>query len=423
MKGYQVKRLKFRNGERTSIILRRGSRLPVHEAVLFIDSCRVQGLAANTIHEVARYVALLIWQMDVHGIDLYQRFQSGRFLSIPEIARFAASTQFHIKDLDKDVKEVATSVGKRIVRLEQVRMRHKASTERQPVDVHTQATRLRVAGEYLDFLSTYVAATLSVEKSLQLEAETKRGLKAIKGHLPRESNQAKLGARQGLSDEEMQLVMRTIHPDSASNPWKNRFVRRRNWVMVRTQFAAGIRRGENLNIQIRDINPTSPKFTVVRRPDSLTDERMRQPTPKTRDRELELHPSILRDLMNFINNDRYAIKAARKVPQVFVSSKGKALSDSLVDKIFAQIRKACPGLPVHLVSHVPRHTWNDQFSEVADEMGLSGAVEEKARNNQQGWSENSKMAAIYTRRHATRKGNQVVLKMQEKLERSVYENE
>lgn len=73
-------------------------------------------------------------------------------------------------------------------------------------------------------------------------------------------------------------------------------------------------------------------------------------------------------------------------------------------------------MPEELTSHVMRHTWNERFSEEADAMGLSESVEERARNNQQGWSDNSKMGATYTRRHTAKKGREVSLKLQEKLD-------
>jgi integrase len=69
-----------------------------------------------------------------------------------------------------------------------------------------------------------------------------------------------------------------------------------------------------------------------------------------------------------------------------------------------------------LTSHVMRHTWNERFSEQAEAMGLSESAEEKARNTQQGWSDNSKMAATYTRRHTAKKGREISLKLQERLD-------
>jgi hypothetical protein len=63
-----------------------------------------------------------------------------------------------------------------------------------------------------------------------------------------------------------------------------------------------------------------------------------------------------------------------------------------------------------------RHTWNERFSEQAELLGLTDAVEEKARNEQQGWADSSKSAATYTRRHASRKGRELSLKLQEQLD-------
>jgi len=73
-----------------------------------------------------------------------------------------------------------------------------------------------------------------------------------------------------------------------------------------------------------------------------------------------------------------------------------------------------------LTSHVMRHTWNERFSEQAELMGLTDAAEEKARNEQQGWTDNSRSAAVYTRRHASRKGRELSLKLQERLDDSCH---
>jgi integrase len=97
---------------------------------------------------------------------------------------------------------------------------------------------------------------------------------------------------------------------------------------------------------------------------------------------------------------------------------GQPLSLKSIDKIFVQLREACPGLPIALTSHVLRHTWNERFSEQAELLGLTDTVEEKARNEQQGWTDNSTSAATYTRRYVSRKGRNISLKLQEQLDAS-----
>ncbi|MFS2155699.1 hypothetical protein ACCD05_32065, partial [Rhizobium sp. Rhizsp42] len=81
----------------------------------------------------------------------------------------------------------------------------------------------------------------------------------------------------------------------------------------------------------------------------------------------------MREVWSYISRHRKKIKAARKYPQLIVGDEGQPLSLKSIDKIFVQIRAACPGLPVTLTSHVMRHTWNDRFSEQAELLGLTDA--------------------------------------------------
>jgi integrase len=180
-----------------------------------------------------------------------------------------------------------------------------------------------------------------------------------------------------------------------------------------------MRRGELLGLQIGDLHANQPKLTILRRADAPEDPRRNQPNTKTDDREVELAAPIMKALWSYINKDRRQIKAARAVPQVIVSDEGAPLSHASIDKLFLQLRQACPGLPVRLTSHVMRHTWNERFSEQAEALGVSSTDEERARNSQQGWSDNSKTAATYTRRRTARKGREISLKLQEQLDAQV----
>jgi integrase len=255
-----------------------------------------------------------------------------------------------------------------------------------------------------------------------LKATSERALTVFRANIPKDSKRSKLNARVGLSTEEMDRLLAVVKVDSPDNPWVHEFVRRRNWLIIVLLLATGMRRGELLGLQVGDLAPNQPKLRIVRRADTTSDARLKQANTKTGDREIELRPAIMKALWAFIRSERYAIKAARKIPQIFVSDEGQAFSESSVDKLFADLRAACPGLPMRLTSHVTRHTWNDRFSEQAEALGLSDAVEEKARNAQQGWADNSAMAATYTRRHTARKGREVALKLQERLDESLKQD-
>lgn len=420
MVDYVAKRIRFRNGERHSV-LQVPHGLPVHEVTLYLGKYRRKGRAANTIHSVCLTLALLHRELDKARVDLLGRLSTGQFLAIAELNRLASATQFRVGDLEEDVLDERNSqvVNRSVVRFR----RSKRVTEREAVDGATQASRLRCMSDYLAFLSDYVGGTLPESERNALRAETERALTSFRTNIPEVSKRAKLNARVGLSDDETGRLLAVLHPDSPNNPWKRGFVRLRNWLIVVLLLATGMRRGELLGLQIGDLHPNQPKLRIIRRADAEEDLRRIQPNTKTNDREIELRSAIMKRLWSFINTERRAIKAARKVPQVFVSDEGQALSHSSIDKLFAQLREACPDLSVRLMSHVMRHTWNDRFSEQAEALGVSDAVEEKARNLQQGWSDNSAMAATYTRRHTAHKGRQVALKLQERLDEQAKQDE
>ena len=414
MTRFVAKRVRFRNGERHSVLSRPGA-LPVHEVTLYLAKYRKRGRAANTIHGVCTALALLYRELAKAHIDLLQRLRQGRFLTAPELNRLADAAQYRVADLSyEDADEQGSS---NIIDIKRIRMRRSAAVEEvRSVDVATQALRLRYIADYLEFMATYLGATLSASVRQELALESAHALKAFRAQIPQVSKRAKLGAREGLSREDQDRLLKVIQPDSPDNPWEHGFVRVRNWLIVVLLLATGMRRGELLGLQIGDLDQRLPKLRIIRRADAQEDPRPIQPNTKTNDREVELRPALMRAVWNYINHHRKKIKAARKYPQLIVADDGRPLSLKSVDKMFAQLREACPGLPVMLTSHVMRHTWNERFSEQAELLGLTDAVEEKARNEQQGWTDNSKSAATYTRRHASRKGRELSLKLQEQLD-------
>jgi integrase len=413
---YVAKRIRFRNGERHSV-LQLSNGLPVHEVTVYLARYRKKGRAANTIHFVCTSLALLYGELARANVNLLDRLLEGQFLTAPELGRLASAVQYRIGDIEEP--EVAPKKAK-VIHIGRLRLRRKSNDEaRQPVDVQTQASRLRYIADYLEFIADYVAGALPVLARRELKAESGLALKAFREHIPRESNRAKLDARVGLSQEEQNRLVSIVHPDSPQNPWKRGFVRLRNHLIVVLLLATGMRRGELLGLQIGDLDPSQPKLRIIRRADATNDPRLIQPNAKTNDREIELTPTIMKALWSYINKERRAIKAARAVPQLIVSDEGAPLTAGSIDKLFVRLRKEFPRLQMSLTSHVMRHTWNERFSEQAEAMGLSDSAEEKARNTQQGWSDNSKMAATYTRRHNAKKGREIALKLQEELDDSL----
>lgn len=414
MTRFVAKRVKFRNGERYSVLSRPGG-LPAHEVTLYLAKYRKRGRAANTIHSVCMALALLYRELAKARVDLLERLRKGEFLTVPELNRLADAAQYWVSDLSYEDADKPESAN--VIDIKRIRMRRKAAVEDvKAVNAATQASRIRYMADFLDFLAAYIGATLSASLRQKLSLENAHALKAFRAQVPQVPKRAKLGAREGLSKEDQDRLLAVVRLDSPDNPWERGYVRYRNWLIVVLLLATGMRRGELLGIQLKDLHQSLPKLRIIRRADAIEDPRRIQPNTKTNDREVEVRPEIMRAVWNYIRHHRKKTKAARKYPQLIVSDEGEPLSLKSIDKIFADLREACPGLPVRLTSHVMRHTWNERFSEQAELMGLTDAVEEKARNEQQGWVDDSKSAATYTRRHASLKGREVSLKLQEQLD-------
>lgn len=417
MSSFVAKRLRFQDGERFSFLSRPGG-LPVHEVVLYLARFRTRGRAANTIHAVCMSMALLYRELDKAGIQLLERLRHGQFLTVPEVNRLADAAQYRLADLSED--DADSSERLNVVDIRKIRIRRQivSSEYIEAVDVATQASRIRYMADFLGFIADYYGATLPSIQRQELATQSAHVLKALQAQVPRVARRAKLGAREGLSQEEQERLLAVVHPDSPDNPWKQRFVRSRNWLIVTLLLATGMRRGELLGLQINDLIPNQPCLRIMRRADAAEDPRLVQANTKTRDRIVEVRPTIMKAIWYYIREDRHKIKAARRFPQIFVADDGQPLSAKSIDKIFVQIRQSCPGLPVTLTSHVMRHTWNERFSEQAEKMGLTDTAEERARNEQQGWTDNSKSGAVYTRRHTSRKGREIALRLQEGLDES-----
>lgn len=414
MAKFTARRVRFQNGERHSVLISpRG--LPVHEVTIFLATFRRRGRAANTIHSVCTVMALLYSEMERAGIDLLDRLRKAQFLTIPELNRLADAAQYRAHDLFTEENE--SIVHSNIIDLKRIRKRRKSPIDAsKPIDVATHASRIRYMATYFDFLSTYYAAALPAPQRRELTLESSIALKAFRAQIPKVSKRAKVGSREGLSPDDQKRLLNVVNPSSPDNPWNHAFAIHRNWLIVVILLATGMRRGELLGLQVGDLDQRLPQIRILRRADAIEDPRRIQANTKTNDRIVELRPAIMKAVWTYIRDYRNKIKAARKFPQLIVANDGQPLSLKSIDKIFSQLRAACPDLPVRLSSHVMRHTWNERFSEQAEELGLSDTVEEKARNEQQGWADNSKSAATYTRRYANRKGRELALRLQEKLD-------
>lgn len=416
-----VEAVALQSGEQLPL-LKGANGLPLWYPTLFVlTELRAKNLAVNTILQAVRAVKLGEHLLEHLSIDLSQRLQEGKVLALHEIdalADFFGLTQEALDALDGPERRLTDGRRYKVVSLESLRMQRQAASTEGRVSPQTKAIRLLYFREYLDWRMGQALQHFDQQELAFRQLAENRGdiLARLEARIPKTSERYSIYAREGI-DEAMELRIKTvIYPDSPENPWKNQHVRFRNYLIFLWLISLGMRRGELLGIKLMDVDLRSNEVTVVRRPDDPEDPRAAKVQVKTKGRLLMLETSLAELTRVYVQQERRRYLNARKHPFLFVATgTGKPLSDSALNKLFIELRTKVPGLPEELCPHVLRHTWNDRFSELMDEKGVSPEAEEQMRKQHMGWSDRSKMAAVYTRRHVRRKANEASLELQARV--------
>ena len=345
-----------------------------------------------------------------NGFSLEARMATGAGLDVREVEslshalKVAQVPDSAARDLQANVLPLSRS-GREHRRLPQDRD--------EMLEPRTGANRVRFVAAYLDWLASHSRAA----GSQQLLRDTIKALNA----------RAKAGTRQpseprkGLSPEQRERLFAVIDPSSPENPFRSEAVRYRNLAVVACLDESGMRRGELTGLKIPDIDFGKLTISIHRRPPDPQDPRQEKPKTKTGARPVPMRPELADILFAYLSVWRRAEPGARLHGYVFVSHGGRRpgapLSPRSVGKIFDALERVL-GFDLH--PHILRHTWNDRFSAAIDRKAGRGdrtpePSEERIRNFLMGWSLDSKMAAVYSRRHVERAAEAALRGMHEGL--------
>lgn len=414
--GYRVKTIVLNSGERLPVLLGRDG-LPMFDPCLFaLIEVRGRNLATNTVGIVLRSVMAFHLFLDAREIDIDKRLASGELLSLGEVedlARLCRRPLAELAALPRSSEGLALNVAS----LEKVRTGgQKKSTAEVAQDV--AASRLRYIRMYLQWLATERLSRHGVALSIasRLANSAKFVVDAIDARIPHGAGRNTLDQREGMSDEDVAVLLRVVDPHSPDNPWRDQHTRYRNALLVHWLLFLGVRIGEALGVRVSDIVTYRKEVTIHRRADDPDDPRRYQPQTKTRARVLPVSATLLAETQAYILNHRSALPQAKKHGFLFVASRtGQPMTLATVGKVFKEVRERCPSLPESLSGHVLRHTWNDAFSKKMDEAGVTPEKECQARSYLMGWSPTSDTAAVYTRRYVRNKAKEVSLELQDQL--------
>jgi integrase len=167
-------------------------------------------------------------------------------------------------------------------------------------------------------------------------------------------------------------------------------------------------------LRIRLIDFRKNLAAIMRRPDDKHDPRLYQPNTKTRERAIGISEELAYLTHEHIVKFRSKIKGAQKHDFLFVAEDtGRPLSLAGLSKVFRSLREKHPEVSETISSHVLRHTWNEDFSDVADKAGLSEGDERRARVHAMGWSETSTSADHYLKRRTRRQAAAASIRIQQ----------
>lgn len=400
---YSIKSFIMSNGERYCLLVDFDSGAPLFNPNLYITTqVRNRSLSYSAMETSLIGISILYEFMRKRSQPLNDRFRKGLFLNLNEIDALRDYCQLRIRT-NANAHNSKLFLSKKYFK-EQNGM----------VSSRTEYHRLTVIAHYVEWLAVYLSENRTTEQRKLIE----KMVRAIRSRRPvRKSRNQELSDK-GLSEKQLELLFELFRPESYLNPFKDKSVRIRNRLMFLMLHYLGIRGGELLNIRIRDIDFSNGQLVIARRADEKDDPRMDQPLVKTLDRRLPMRESLIKELHDYILNERRYIPNAKKHDFLFVTHKagltcGQPISKSSYNKIIHIIRDVSPVL-YGFTGHSLRHTWNENFSDLMDQMNEppDEARQEQVRSYLMGWREGSGTAATYNKRFIKRKAFEVAVELQ-----------
>lgn len=425
---FQVRTVRFESGERFPLLIDRASGSPLFEPTIFlVTQLRSAGLATATMTQAARAIMVGLQILEHQGVDFGTRLREGRLLDLSEITELTEKMYLPQEQIDALPPASSTERGaSKVVSIKRPSGRPPSIPRSDLVNRGTVGVRLIYFRNYLSWLTKRFILSQNISSSsaerLLLIQENFRD--SISERIPRDRGRSTQRAREGLTENVVQRVFDVIDQASSENPWKNKHARSRNELIFHLLLSLGIRRSEALILEVRDFNFRLNEVLIARRPDDPMETRTDAPNTKTKDRLLSLSTELAEMVRNYITKFRIRIPAARKHGKLLVATgSGSPLSKSAMNKIFVELRTRVPDLPEELHPHILRHTWNDDFSKLMKKNKVEPADEMRMRNQQMGWSDNSKVAASYLNRHTREEANKASLEMQNKMFSKKEKNE
>ncbi|EOR5196809.1 TPA: site-specific integrase, partial [Escherichia coli] len=365
--------------------------LPTYYQNLFLTTdIRNRGATASTMEIVATNLLIFSNFLDGRGIDIIERVELKKYLSVAEI-----------DDLVRYAKQ----------RFDRQKIINIKSTNYRFIAKRTFSYRIHVFSRYLKWLCGLVHSS----KGIHAKYEVDVFIESIRAHIPRNSslNMNEISEK-SLNEEEIKVLFRLLEIGGIENPF-HKEVQVRNRLIFTLLLNLGLRAGELLNLKIDDFDLRDNTLSVVRRHDSKEDGRSYQPLVKTGERVIPLSDELAREIFDYISNSREKMTKRKKHNFLFVAhctgkNAGEPLSISAYEKVISTLKRASPEL-YNLSGHRLRHSWNYMYSKGIEGAELEYNRRKDLRNYLMGWSKESIMCDRYNYKYISQQEKDVVLKV------------
>ena len=392
---YRIVHCRWESGERYCMLVDAETELPPWYPMLYVTTqLRNRGKAVATMEAALGAIELLLEHTEAKNIDLEKRLLKREFLATHEMDALCDQAQ----------------------RTKGTKKRAKGSNT---VSVGHHYKRLSWIANYIEWFAREVVDNRRTSEDNKAIEEMVLG---IRSRRPDWNRKSKKGDR-GLSDEQFDRVMEIIDPSHRDNPFTDERTAIRNQLAILMLAQLGVRKGELLGVQVRDIDWADKTLAIVRRQDDKYEPRAREPRAKTLPRSLPLSPELLRYLQQYVMGARRHTRGANAHTRLLVVHRkgpyeGQPLSEKGLDKALKKFGIS-ELLLEKLHAHAFRHTWNWHFSRTMDEMPEdkrpSAEEQEAMRSELMGWEPGSGTAADYNRRFIESKAKEAELALAESV--------
>lgn len=403
---FQLSRALLPGGERRSFLVGQNGMEDDYSSLFVVSTIRNPGLSVASQEAALNAVNVLSGFCRHHQIDLAARLQAGTYLSFLECE---ALSNFARQSFGAEAKR-----HQKIVSLGKVRRGYAYAIP--AVARQTHFKRLTHIADFVEWMAKYLLTHVSTERMTRI-AEMRREILRHRGSSAPSRDDFDV---KPFTLRHNKILNDLIAPGSERNPFSPE-LQLRNLLLVELHRQTGIRRGEALSIQVRDIDHVKRQITIRRRHDASDDPRVDQPVAKTEGRTIPISVYLTELLVQYVNQRR-TVPGATKHRYLFVTHKsgptqGQPMSKAALKEVFGTLAEADERIS-HIRAHLLRHFFSNELAKLQQEQGGdedSRELHKRVRNYLAGRKQHSEVDAVYTEVETKRQARTTVLALQERM--------